>query len=294
MVEYFSFEDVLGELKLDEEELRRMVSEGELRAFRDENKMKFRKDDVDGLRKGKTTEPTIVLPSDAAFPATAPPTETEIGMGDLGPPPSETSVPALDVGATGVVPAPVQSEAGDTTGVTEEMVFDDSELAVSPTESGSVASAAEVETQETFVEGAPAVASDSGEVTQPLQSAEEASAEAPSAAATIEEVPGEAATAAVRGTRRHAVRTVAAAPPTYPILTATIGAAAAVLLMTGWMLFDITDVVMAGSNGGLTKPGVVPASVAGTVAGLFRFGEQEQGLKALMEEKSGEPSESAK
>ena len=36
MADYFSFEDVLGELSLDEDELKRMVSEGELRAFRDE------------------------------------------------------------------------------------------------------------------------------------------------------------------------------------------------------------------------------------------------------------------
>jgi hypothetical protein len=40
-----------------------MVSEGELRAFRDENKMKFRKEDVDNLRKGRMTEPTLILPA---------------------------------------------------------------------------------------------------------------------------------------------------------------------------------------------------------------------------------------
>jgi hypothetical protein len=32
-VDYFSFEDVMKELELGEEELKRMVSEGELRAF---------------------------------------------------------------------------------------------------------------------------------------------------------------------------------------------------------------------------------------------------------------------
>jgi hypothetical protein len=40
-----------------------MVSEGELRAFRDENKMKFKREDVDNLKKGRITEPTIILPS---------------------------------------------------------------------------------------------------------------------------------------------------------------------------------------------------------------------------------------
>jgi hypothetical protein len=63
MVDYFSFEDVMAELELSEEDLKRMVSEGELRAFRDENKMKFKKEDVDNLKKGRITEPTIILPS---------------------------------------------------------------------------------------------------------------------------------------------------------------------------------------------------------------------------------------
>ncbi len=63
MADYFSFEDVMRELELGEEELKRMVSEGELRAFRDENKMKFKKEDVESLKKGRITEPTIILPS---------------------------------------------------------------------------------------------------------------------------------------------------------------------------------------------------------------------------------------
>jgi hypothetical protein len=63
MVEYFSFEEVMRELELSEEDLKRMVSEGELRAFRDENKMKFKREDVEHLRKGRITEPTIILPS---------------------------------------------------------------------------------------------------------------------------------------------------------------------------------------------------------------------------------------
>jgi hypothetical protein len=63
MVEYFSFEEVMRELELSEEDLKRMVSEGELRAFRDENKMKFKVEDVEHLKKGRITEPTIILPS---------------------------------------------------------------------------------------------------------------------------------------------------------------------------------------------------------------------------------------
>ena len=56
--EFLSFEKVLKELKLKEEELKRLVSEGEIRAFRDADKMKFKKEDVDRLKKdtGKTIQ----------------------------------------------------------------------------------------------------------------------------------------------------------------------------------------------------------------------------------------------
>ena len=62
-IEYYSFERVLKELQIEEEELKRLVSEGEIRAFRDEDKMKFKKSDIEGLKKGRMTEPTIILPS---------------------------------------------------------------------------------------------------------------------------------------------------------------------------------------------------------------------------------------
>jgi hypothetical protein len=64
MADFYSFEDVLRELKLDEEELRRMVSEGEVRAFRSESKIKFKKEDIERLTKGRTgnSEPIVILP----------------------------------------------------------------------------------------------------------------------------------------------------------------------------------------------------------------------------------------
>ncbi len=48
--EFFSFEEALHELRLKEEELRRLVSEGEIRAFRDGDTMKLRRSDVENLR----------------------------------------------------------------------------------------------------------------------------------------------------------------------------------------------------------------------------------------------------
>lgn len=59
--EFYGFKEVLRELQIDENELKRLVSEGSLRGFRDGASMKFRKDDIDKLKKGRESEPTIIL-----------------------------------------------------------------------------------------------------------------------------------------------------------------------------------------------------------------------------------------
>lgn len=48
--QFYSFDEALGELRLKEEELKRLVSEGEIRAFRDGDTMKLRRNDVENLR----------------------------------------------------------------------------------------------------------------------------------------------------------------------------------------------------------------------------------------------------
>ena len=48
--EFFSFDEALRELRLKEEELRSLVSEGEIRAFREGDTMKLRRSDVENLR----------------------------------------------------------------------------------------------------------------------------------------------------------------------------------------------------------------------------------------------------
>ncbi len=47
--DFLSFEKALRELKMRSEELKKLVSEGEIRAFRDGDSMKFRRDDVAAL-----------------------------------------------------------------------------------------------------------------------------------------------------------------------------------------------------------------------------------------------------
>lgn len=59
--EYLNFEEVLRELQVDENELKQLVSDGDLRGFRDADSMKFKREDVLKVKKGRETEPTIIL-----------------------------------------------------------------------------------------------------------------------------------------------------------------------------------------------------------------------------------------
>lgn len=47
--EFVNFEEALRRLRVEEEELKKFVSEGEIRAFRDGQSMKFRREDVDAF-----------------------------------------------------------------------------------------------------------------------------------------------------------------------------------------------------------------------------------------------------
>ncbi|MCA8941943.1 MAG: hypothetical protein KDB80_05225 [Planctomycetes bacterium] len=47
--DFVSFEKALRDLQMRSEELRKLVSEGEIRAFRDGSSMKFRREDIDNL-----------------------------------------------------------------------------------------------------------------------------------------------------------------------------------------------------------------------------------------------------
>ena len=49
--QFYSFDEALNQLNLREEELKRLVSEGEIRAFREGDTMKLRRTDVESLKK---------------------------------------------------------------------------------------------------------------------------------------------------------------------------------------------------------------------------------------------------
>lgn len=47
--EFYTFDEVLHSLNIDEQKLKRLVSEGEIRAFREGDEMKFKRSDIDTL-----------------------------------------------------------------------------------------------------------------------------------------------------------------------------------------------------------------------------------------------------
>jgi excisionase family DNA binding protein len=47
--EFYSFDEVLRQLNIDENRLKRLVSEGEIRAFREGDQMKFKRQEIDAL-----------------------------------------------------------------------------------------------------------------------------------------------------------------------------------------------------------------------------------------------------
>jgi len=54
--DFISFEKALRDLKMQSEELKKLVSEGEIRAFRDGDSMKFKREDLESLRREEEEE----------------------------------------------------------------------------------------------------------------------------------------------------------------------------------------------------------------------------------------------
>jgi hypothetical protein len=81
--EYYSFEEVLKDLKLEENELKRLVSAGEIRAFRDKNTMRFKAEDIARLR----TSPTE--PQDMQLD------DLELDLDDTAAAPAEPAAPEM-------------------------------------------------------------------------------------------------------------------------------------------------------------------------------------------------------
>ncbi len=286
MPEYLSFEEVVKQLDLSEDELKGLVSEGELRAFRDEDKMKFRKDDVEALAKTLYESPGIVLPGQGgpppgdrgggtildldaeqapaesdtsvptidfgdsgelepaveldstadpgAFEETSLPTEAADEGADTGPianaPIDTTGVPEADFGGSDATIVEPPSEEGDTTGVTQEMVFEESDLKVQPGEESSSLGASEAD--ETFTDDSSKMAAAEEGLTADAEGAE---------AAAVEE---EEAAPEARSGPRAPRASGPAVPGHHPVMTVCLFVCSATLWVLGYLLVDLVRVTI--------------------------------------------------
>ena len=109
--EYVSFENALRELQISADQLKRLVSEGEIRAIRGEhNTMRFRKDEIDRLKQdtGKTlqfTEASSETLTDDLLFDEADDKDAEEGASTVQ---MKPSAPAAEAGAEGRRPKPVR------------------------------------------------------------------------------------------------------------------------------------------------------------------------------------------
>lgn len=118
MKEFLSFEEVLKELNIDESELKKMVSEGQVRAFRSENKMKFKREDIEKLKRSDTDVIPPITGSDTGKSETMEYTQTDdVIAEDIG----ESPKPDL------LEEVPLESTGGDTSEInaqTDELQVD--------------------------------------------------------------------------------------------------------------------------------------------------------------------------
>jgi hypothetical protein len=137
------FQSALAELQMSEAELQNLIARGDLRAFRSGGTMKFRKSDIDGLRRERATEPTIIIPAggSSGYNADVP---QDLGVDES----AATVVPEVTPGGA----APTVELDGGSGGMprsgTEEILFEDSDLEILPLEDPEAAAAATVTAEE--------------------------------------------------------------------------------------------------------------------------------------------------
>lgn len=132
----FDFTQALSELQMSESELQNLIARGELRAFRSGGTMKFRKGDVDMLKKERATEPTIIIPAAGSGEVNVD-VPQDLGVDES----AATVVPETTPG--GAAPTVDLGGSGPASG-TEEIVFEDSDLEILPLEGDASAATAEV------------------------------------------------------------------------------------------------------------------------------------------------------
>jgi len=123
--EMIGFEEAMRRLQLSEGELQNLVTSGTLRAFRSGGETKFKVADLEGLKKERETEPTIIIPAATGGEGGGQDINVEMPA-DVVVDESAQTVVGGGESATPTVAIPEQG--------TEELVFDDKELEVLPLE----------------------------------------------------------------------------------------------------------------------------------------------------------------
>jgi excisionase family DNA binding protein len=249
--EMISFEEATRRLQLSEEELQNLVASGTLRAFRSGGQMKFKAADLEGLKKERETEPTIIIPAATGAPVGAggelrvempedlvvdESAQTVVGGGEAGG--SEATTPTVAIPEQG----------------TEELVFDDKELEVLPLEEEAAGTQAAGESA-TVVEEAGAVPA---EITVSEEGAEGEPGRAPSG----RRKPGLASRVGSAASRRRSA--AFEVRKGNPVMTVVLGVTAAM----GLFVLSIFGVMVAqGYRAG--APPTDSAYVAGYLQGCY-------------------------
>jgi excisionase family DNA binding protein len=82
--EFYSFDEVLRQLNIDESRLKRLVSEGEIRAFREGDAMRFKRTEIDGLagRSGRGSQTSDTSLTEISLEEESQPTVNVAGSGE--------------------------------------------------------------------------------------------------------------------------------------------------------------------------------------------------------------------
>lgn len=144
--------EAMSLLGINEAELQTMVARGDLRAFRSAGTMKFRRDDVVGLKSEKKTDPTIIMPS--GTPAAKKPGSGILPTVAAAKPraPSSRNLPAVKSGGSkATIPTKASSAPAPDSGTSsDQIILEEFELAPSEHES---ANTQQITAQQTAVSG---------------------------------------------------------------------------------------------------------------------------------------------
>jgi excisionase family DNA binding protein len=199
--EFYTFDEVVRQLKIDENKLKRLVSEGEISAFREGDVMKFKKSEIDKLaRKGAGSETSETVLS-------------EITLEDEG---------------------PKFEESGET--LTDDLVFEGAGDEVKISGEGGMKTQ-EISSQDTFIESGKG-GGDVGMTTEPIDLSADLTQDVEEEA---EEVAAKKESKKPAGAARGARRPAAPAEAGSPGISFALVLCSILLLLATYLMLNLSD-----------------------------------------------------